>query len=108
MLVVKYPHDHELMRFFSDDALRLAFLCLLPELKFTEQKKCKHADCGNYQEGGGTRMGECKKGNDQLNFALQVLLSKYVDEDKGKDHRAICSFLGIPITGCLKTLKEKR
>ena len=53
-------------------------------------------------------MGECKKGKHQLNFTLQVLLSKYVDEDKGKDHHAICSFLGIPITGCVKTLKEKR
>ena len=53
-------------------------------------------------------MGECKKGKHQLNFTLQVLLSKYVDEDKGKDHHAICSFLGIPITGCVRTLKEKR
>jgi hypothetical protein len=48
MLVVNLPHHHELLRFFSDDALRLAFLCLLPELKATEKKKCKHADCGNY------------------------------------------------------------
>jgi len=48
MLVVNLPHHHELLRFFSDDALRLAFLCLLPELKAIEKKKCKHADCGNY------------------------------------------------------------
>ena len=78
---MKYPHHHEFLRFFSDDALRLAFLCLIPELRILEKsKKCKHKECGNYVK-GGKPMGECKEGNDQLNFTLQLLLSKYVDED---------------------------
>jgi hypothetical protein len=88
--------------------MRLVFLSILPELKNIKREKCKHAICGNNARGGRNQMGPCREGNLQLLFAIQVLLTKYVDEDKGKDNAAICEFLGLPVNGCVKTLKGKR